>query len=132
MSSSGVLDFFELLGLSQVTEDDRFICRICRIPNTDFLNDVLFDVAFPKIFCPCFGSARVGFRVQQCSIFPEVIKNFFVELGGFPKINFFDTAQFAECIGWSKMSDNVPFLSEIIQDVDRYPQFSEGFKRSDE
>ena len=68
--------------------------------------------------------------VQQCSISPEVITDFFVELGGFPKINFFDTAPFAEFVGWPKMFDNVPFFSEIIQDVD--PQFSEGSKRSDE
>ena len=42
----------------------------------------------------------------------------FVELGGFPKINFLDTAQFPEFVGWPKMFNNVPFFSEIIQDVD--------------
>ena len=42
----------------------------------------------------------------------------FVELGGFSQINYFDTAQFAEFVGWPKMVDNVPFFSEIIQDVD--------------
>ena len=52
--------------------------------------------------------------------FPGISEDaLFVELGGFPKINFFDTAQFAEFVGWPKMSDNVPFFSEIIQDVDR-------------
>ena len=42
----------------------------------------------------------------------------FVELAGFPKINFLDTAQFPEFVGWPKMFNNVPFFSEIIQDVD--------------
>ena len=74
--------------------------------------------------------------VQQCSIFPEVITDnrtdaLFVGLGGFPRINFFDTAQFAEFVGWPKMFDNVPFFSEIIQDVD-LQFFARGFKRSDE
>ena len=36
-------------------------------PNTDFLNDVRFDVAFPKIFWACFDSARVGFPEIGCS-----------------------------------------------------------------
>ena len=57
--------------------------------------------------------------VQQCPIFPEVIADaLFVELGGFPRINFFDTAQFAKFVGWPTMFDNVPFFSEIIQDVE--------------
>ena len=30
-------------------------------PNIDFLDDVRFDVVFPKIFCSCCDSARVGF-----------------------------------------------------------------------
>ena len=38
----------------------------------------------------------------------------FVELSRVPKINFFDTAQFAEFVRWPKMFDNVPFFSEII------------------
>ena len=50
---------------------------------------------------------------------PQITEDaLFGELGGFPKINFFDSAQFAEFVGWPKMFDNVSFFSEIIQDVD--------------
>ena len=65
--------------------------------------------------------------VQQCSIFAggylwrisRITEDaLFVELGGFPKINFLDTAQVPEFVGWPKMINNVPFFSEIIQDVD--------------
>ena len=38
----------------------------------------------------------------------------FVEVGGFPKVNFFDNAQYAELVGWPKIFDNVPFFSEVI------------------
>ena len=93
--------FFQLPGLSQVSEDDCSICRISRIPYTDFLNDVRFDVAFPKIFSACFDSARVGLLEIGCSTkfdFPEVVtvteNALFVELGGFPKINSIDSAEF--------------------------------------
>ena len=60
-----------------------------------------------------FNNVRFSRRLSQ--ITEDAL---FVELGGFPKINLFDTAQFAEFVGWAKMFDNVPFLSEIIQDVD--------------
>ena len=60
-----------------------------------------------------FNNVRFSRRLSQITEDP-----LFVELGGFPKINFFDTAQFAEFVGWPKMFDNVPFFSEIIQAVD--------------
>ena len=60
-----------------------------------------------------FNNVRFSWRLSQ--ITEDVL---FVKLGGFPKINFFDTVQFAEFSGWPKMFDNVPFLSGIIQDVD--------------
>ena len=72
-----------------------------------------------------FNNVRFSRRLSQ--ITKDAL---FVELGGFPKINFFDTAQFAEFVGWPKMFDIVPFFSEIIQDAELW--FSEGFKRSDE
>ena len=90
-------------------------------PNTDLLNDVRFDVAFPKLFWASFDSARVGFPEIGCSTmfdFPRGLITegrtedaLFVELGGFSQINYFDTAQFAEFVGWPKMFDNVPFFS---------------------
>ena len=48
---------------------------------------------------------RIFKDVRQCSIFPEVVLRLrtedalFAELGGFPKINFVDSARFAELVG---------------------------------
>ena len=57
------------------------------------------------------SSRRISEDDQQCSIFLKVIKitedALFVEPGGSLKINFFDSAQFAELVGWPKMFDNV-------------------------
>ena len=40
---------------------DVLFVELVGFPNTDFLNDVRFDVAFPGILWACFDSARVGF-----------------------------------------------------------------------
>ena len=52
-----------------------------------------------------FNNVRLSRRLSQ--ITEDAL---FVEPGGFPKINFFDTAQFAEFFGWPKMFDNVSFF----------------------
>ena len=71
--------FFELLRLSQLTEDNNFIfVELVGFPSTAFLNDVRFDITFPKVFFyTCFDSAQVGLPEigcsTQCWIFPEVI-----------------------------------------------------------
>ena len=48
----------------------------------------------------------------------------FAEQGEFiiPKINFFDSARFAELVAWSKIFDNVPFFSKVTQDVRSFPK----------
>ena len=126
LSSSEVLDFFELLGLSQVTEDDCSICRISRISKywllercsiwcriSEDILSMLWQCSSGISGYRVFNNVRFSRRLSQ--ITEDAL---FVELGGFPKINFFDTAQFAEFVGWPKMFDNVPFFSEIIQDVE--------------
>ena len=43
----------------------------------------------------------------------------FAELGRFPKV---DSARVFELVGRPKMFDNVPFFSEVTQDVRSFPE----------
>ena len=114
--------FFELHRLSQVTEDDCYICRISRICKYWLLERfsircrISEDILSMLWQCSCrisedrvFSNVRFSRRITEDALF--------VELSGFPKINFFNTAQFAEWI-W-RMAEDVRQRSIFLRDHPR-------------